>query len=441
MKRVLTDRLLKSLKARPQRFEIMDSVVRGMGIRVSERGVRPFILIARYPGSRNPTRRALGEYPAMSLEKAREKAGHWIGLIHRGIDPAAEEEPARLSEQRKRANTFASVAEDFILMKLSKERRGKEVERFLRREFIPILGARAISDIAPADIRSVILPIAARAPYSAHYALGSVKRLYNWAIGQHAYGIEASPCDRLPPKDIIGKREPRYRVLNDDELFACWRAASRMPYPHGPMLQMLMLTGQRHSDVSCAPWSEFNVGKREWIIAPGRFKSNTHHLVPLTDTVIALLERLPRFERSDFLFAIGGRKVHRGIDGRVKDRLDVRMERTLRALGRRRGEDPSRVKLQPFVVHDLRRSLRTYLPKLKVQSEIAEAVIGHGKRGIERHYNLYEYADEKRDALEKWATRLREITTPSPPNVRPAALVTARPTYGVLNAPASFPGG
>src|SRR5262249_61905218 len=78
MKRVLTDRLLKSLKARPQRFEIMDSVVRGMGIRVSERGVRPFILIARYPGSRNPTRRALGEYPAMSLEKAREKAGHLI---------------------------------------------------------------------------------------------------------------------------------------------------------------------------------------------------------------------------------------------------------------------------------------------------------------------------------------------------------------------------
>src|SRR5262249_44920355 len=102
-KRTLTDRLLKSLKAKPQRYEVMDNVVRGMGVRVSEHGVKTFVLITRYPGSKNPTRRALGEYGALTLEQARTKAQDWIALVKKGVDPAAEEERARLAELRKQA--------------------------------------------------------------------------------------------------------------------------------------------------------------------------------------------------------------------------------------------------------------------------------------------------------------------------------------------------
>jgi hypothetical protein len=63
----LTDRKLQSLKRKGKRYEVMDSDVPGFGVRVSEVGQKSFILIARYPGSPNPTRRALGEYPSMSL--------------------------------------------------------------------------------------------------------------------------------------------------------------------------------------------------------------------------------------------------------------------------------------------------------------------------------------------------------------------------------------
>src|SRR5262245_64543445 len=99
-KQRLTDRKLNTLKARATRYEVMDTDVPGFGVRVSETGQRTFILIARYAGSPNPTRRALGEYPAIKLEKARRRARDWRDLIDQGIDPNADE--ASLTRERIR---------------------------------------------------------------------------------------------------------------------------------------------------------------------------------------------------------------------------------------------------------------------------------------------------------------------------------------------------
>jgi hypothetical protein len=73
----MTDRKLKALRLKSQRYDVMDMDVPGFGVRVSETGQKTFILLARYPGSQNPTRRAIGEYPAISLQKARERAREW----------------------------------------------------------------------------------------------------------------------------------------------------------------------------------------------------------------------------------------------------------------------------------------------------------------------------------------------------------------------------
>src|SRR5688572_13719635 len=98
-KKRLTDRALKALRAAPAgtRYDVMDLDVPGLGIRVTDTGQKTFVFVARFPGSSNPTRRALGEYGALSLEKAREKARHWHGLIRQGIDPKAEEERRKVA--------------------------------------------------------------------------------------------------------------------------------------------------------------------------------------------------------------------------------------------------------------------------------------------------------------------------------------------------------
>jgi len=76
MSLTLTDRKLRALKPAPKggRYEVHDSVIRGLRVRVSDQGSRIFVFRTRYPGSTNPTRRTLGEYPSMTLEAAREKA-------------------------------------------------------------------------------------------------------------------------------------------------------------------------------------------------------------------------------------------------------------------------------------------------------------------------------------------------------------------------------
>ena len=136
----LTDRKLKALRRKGMRYDVMDTDVPGFGVRVSEIGQRTFILIARYPGSPNPTRRALGEYPAVSLSRARQRAREWRELIQKGIDPKAEEDRLRRQALRKQQMTFASVAEDFLERHVKTQRKARDTEREIRKELISVGG-------------------------------------------------------------------------------------------------------------------------------------------------------------------------------------------------------------------------------------------------------------------------------------------------------------
>jgi hypothetical protein len=144
VKRNLTDRYLKSLKGSPdgRPYDVRDTEIRGLRVRVMPSGERTFVLLARFQHDANPTRRALGTYPALSLAEARDRARKWRDLIGRGVDPAQEQERERAAELRKQRVTFAAIAEDFIAEKLPGESKGREVERDIRRVFIPLWGKR-----------------------------------------------------------------------------------------------------------------------------------------------------------------------------------------------------------------------------------------------------------------------------------------------------------
>src|SRR5262249_39498939 len=130
----LTDRTLKALKAKAKHYDVWD--IDGFGVRVSEKGTKTFVLAARYPGSNNPTRRAIGHYPTVSLAKARQIAAQWREWIAQGKEPAGEIDRQRAAEERKRANSFRVVAEEFIRLAASKQRSGHDVKRDLEKEFI-----------------------------------------------------------------------------------------------------------------------------------------------------------------------------------------------------------------------------------------------------------------------------------------------------------------
>ena len=97
--------------------------------------------------------------------------------------------------------------------------------------------------------------------------------------------------------------------------------------------------------------------------------------------------------------------------------LDRRMLRTSRALARRNGEDHHAVTLPEWVNHDLRRTVRSGLAALRVPHNVCEAILAHRPPGIVGTYDVHEYQDEKREALEKWAQRIKAIVNPKPDNV------------------------
>ena len=223
----------------------------------------------------------------------------------------------------------------------------------------------------------------------------------------------------LSPTALIGKKVTRDRVLRDEELRAIWEAcggppgakalaearrrdvkrdaAAPLAYPYAPLFKLMILTGQREREVAGMSWSEVDLEGATWLIPAARMKSDRAHLIPLAPDALALLRSLPRFTRGDYVFSTtNGQKAVNGFS-RAKERLDALSG------------------VEGWVLHDLRRTVRTNFSALPVQDVVREAVIAHARPGLHKVYDLHSYAAEKRECLLLWEQRLRGIVAPKPP--------------------------
>lgn len=408
-KRKLTDTLVRNLKPAPKgkRAEYSDTHTPGFCVRVTDKGVKTYALYTRWPPTGTPARRAIGNSAKISLAAARKIAREWLSQIERGIDPREQERRERAKEVRDRACTFGAVAEAYIAEHLKNKRRGRVDAREIRRELLPQWAKRPVTEITRSDVIALVKPLAARAPATAHLVLGHTKRIYAWAIEQDAYGIEMSPAILVRPQKLIGKKQVRTRVLNDAELRALWLASDKVGYPYGAVFKLIALTGVRLNEAAGARWREFDLERRLWTIPSERFKSEQEHRLPLSEDAVELLQSLPRFG-CDLLFTFGSVAVNSFSTG--KKLLDTQMREELG------GE------LSPYVIHDLRRTVRTRLSALRIPETVAEMVLGHARKGLLRVYDQHEYETEMREALSAWAARLHSIVHPSPPSRKVVSL-------------------
>jgi integrase len=457
----LTDNKVASLKVtgkttdgKPRtRQDFMDAVVPGFGVRVTDKAQRTYILADRFPGSTHYTRKQLGEVGAMTLAEARAKARRWIELVGQGKDPAHEEAQLAREHLRQQENSFEQVAANYVANEVvgldperPRQRKAKDVQRDFERVLTPLWGDKPITAVTADDIEEVIervkkfgtaamlvsfgiklpprphkrgLPASRRgkpAPEQARNLLGLIKTFFNWVRRQKRYGLKANPGADLLAQHVIGPKLPADRILDDTEMAAFWRAAKRTPYPFGPFYQLLALSGLRLSECADATWSEFDLRGGNWVIAKERMKSRNQkaraHVVPLTGDILQIVNGLPRFRSGDFLFSATFGQSPIWITNKVKKRLDARMLRTLKALARLRGDDPDRVELRPWTNHDLRRTLRSGLSRLRIDRDTAEAVLAHTPIGMVRTYDVYERFTEKKNALETWSRHIHSLVEP-----------------------------
>jgi integrase len=230
---------------------------------------------------------------------------------------------------------------------------------------------------------------------TARAALLRYSKFFNWCVEKRLIG--ASPVDGVARPPPGASRE---RTLTDAEVKWLWQACDGVGEPFGAALRLLLLTGCRRGEVGGMRWDELSEDRTTWTLPSARTKNNRQHVVPLSWLARNVIAQVRRVE-GPFIFTTDGR-THAAGWSKIKRRLDMQMREVAG------GASP------PWVVHDIRRTVATNLQKLGVRLEVTEAVLNHasGSRGgIVGVYQRHQYADEKREALNRWAAHVERITS------------------------------
>ncbi len=270
-------------------------------------------------------------------------------------------------------------------------------------------GDRPVRDLKEADIAALIEVRTRKAMRSrtqgrseADNCLLIIRRCLRWAkrtvnLETARRYIEADfSADIERP---LAKYRGRDRVLTHPEITRLWRGCSAVGYPFGPLIKLLLLTGQRRSEVAGMTWSEVDLDKRVWHLPGSRTKNSHPNDVHLSDLALAVIRSIPRMpplpNRPDFVFTMTRCTPVSGF-ALVKERLDNKW------LG-----------VSDWTLHDLRRTVVSNMTRLGVRIEVADKILNHvsGKLGgIVGVYQKYEFAPERKVALNKWAEFVAGLT-------------------------------
>ena len=386
-KSALTDVAIRQSKpVAGRQIELWDSVISGLGVRISPQGTRSFVLIYRSNGKSR--RMTLGRYPGLTLADARMLASQSLKDVASGRDPQHVKEERALAAA---ASGFASLLTEFVETHCKRHNRpstARETERILRSDFEKPWKSRDIKTIARMDILRLLDDLVDNgSPSAANHAFAAIRKFFNWSV-ERGY-VAVSPCNGLSMPTKPGKRD---RVLSEAELRDVWTGARDLGYPAGPIIQLLILTGQRRGEVAGMRWADIDLNAKTWTIPKEMTKNGKPHTVPILTMAEAILSTLP--QKSHYVFPA------RSSDGcfngfnKAKKRLDERQD------------------FPAWTLHDLRRTAATGMAGLGVAPHIVERLLNHVSgtfAGVAGVYNRFQYADEVRAALEAWEQRLKAL--------------------------------
>jgi integrase len=228
--------------------------------------------------------------------------------------------------------------------------------------------------------------------------------MWTWAVMEGRQEQNPVALTRKPATEAS-----RERVLTDAELVAIWQATDR-EHDHDRAVRLLMLTGARRDEVGRMQWAEIDGDL--WTLPGERAKNGLPHEVPLPSLAVM---QLPK-KAADQVAVFGKNKT--GFSGwsRCKEALNTRLtEQLVEAFKKQHRRSPrnDEAKLVAWTLHDLRRTVSTWLSEHGEQPHVVEAVLNHvsgaAKRGVAGIYNKAQYRVQKREALKRWAQHVASL--------------------------------
>ena len=380
----------------------------GLTFTLSAKGTATWVLRYRIGGKQKEL--TLGNYPDLTLAKARELAAEKRVAVQQGVDVA------QAKQEQKAALTAAGTVKELCGEYFSRRIKGRIkrpdlVRAMLDNDIIRFMGKSRIADVKPIDVDRMISGIVKRgSPIMANRVLTVTKSVFDFAIRRH--WIEYNPASAFRRDDAGGKESARSRALTDAEitvLIRAFDASGPVFRPYALAVRLLLLTAVRKSELIEAPWSEFALEGGRWTVPAERQKTGDKEggkdfTVPLPAAAVAWLTELKLMGcGSDYVFPARrrGTKPHLAVET-----LNWALTQIEHGL-------------EHFTIHDLRRTARTHLAMLGVKPHIAERCLNHRLAGINDVYDTYDYLDERRAALELWESKLLALQDGKAFNVVP----------------------
>lgn len=454
----LTESYIKSIPAPTgSLYELhWDTEVKGLTVRVTNTGAKHFVLCYTFDGRNKkhtlgrwvqPASNKLGAPAARELSGtlawARWEAQKLILQVRGGIDPTQQKKDARAEREAARQEaakeiTVATLVERYLEEHSKPNKRTwKEDDRRLNRYVIPAWGKRKAKSITRADISALVSSVATKEnPLTGKKQVAEGGSVLALVSGMFSFALDQGIIDSHPGARIKvpgGKPPPRTRVLTTPkELRVLWEVTrhgtretgeaklrrkdalagiwtrplpkrkgmrnlrnNRFAHGEADALRLLLLTGARASEVAELPWTELDLDAATWLLPAARSKNGLPNLVPLLPEAVAILHRRLESRKKDDPYVFPGPLRAHMTDGNLSKPL----KRVCARL--------SRIGISSFTPHDLRRTVETGMAAAKVHKEYRDRVLNHIDASVGgKHYNMYDYMDEKREALEKWWRRL-----------------------------------
>lgn len=345
-----------------------DDLLPGFGLRVSQGGTKSFVVMS----GKDRKLKTLGRYPELGLKEARAAAKQVQSDVVFHVPRPSALPSIAFAEAKVRFLADSELR--------TKPRTIAEYRRLLDRHFNL---EKKLQEITRSDIMHVIEKFK-KTPAERQHALVAIRTMMNWCV-KHGL-LESSPVPRLS-----FTAQARSRILSDDELRMVWQRAERTGYLYGRIVQLLILTGQRRSEIAGL--------RRKWIrddtiVFPiGFTKNKREHTIPIGPLARKIIDALPR--DTDFLFP-----------SRLSDSSPFngwsRCKRTF--------DEP--LKITEYTLHDLRRTYSSNMARLAVPIHVTEKLLNHVSgtvSGVAAVYNRYTYLPEMRQATDAHEDHLHKL--------------------------------
>jgi len=386
---------VKQAKSKDKDYTLLDG--EGLQLRVKINGTKSWLFNYYHPITKKRKNLSLGQYPALTLAEARKLRSNSKELLTNNIDPKEYRDDQLSDKKLKMGFTLESIALDWFEIKKTKiaETTSTSLWRTFKNHLFPSIGHRPIDKILAQEVIKALKPLAAKGSLETlHKVIGHLNEVMKHAVNTGR--IHHNPLAGISAAFSTPK-VTHMATIKPEELPELMKAISysNITLVTRCLLEFQLHTMVRSSEAAKASWNEINFEKMLWVIPAERMKMKVEHIVPLTQQVLELLERVKPLT--------GERKYIFPADRQPNQPSgSERANKALQRIGFK----------GRLVAHGMRSLASTTLNEKGFDGDVIEAALAHQEENeVRRAYNHSKYLLRRKKLMCWWSEHIEQALT------------------------------